>query len=75
MGFLEQIADWVRENPGKTAGAAGGFIVGIMLFTLGLWKTLVVLVLVAVGFIIGKSRDDNVSIVDQITGFFRRNRD
>jgi uncharacterized membrane protein len=75
MGFFDQIAEWIRGNPGKTAGAAGGFIVGIMLFTLGLWKSLVVLVLVAAGFIIGKSRDDNVSIVDQITGFFRRNRD
>jgi uncharacterized membrane protein len=75
MGFFEQIAAWVRENPGKTVGAGGGFIVGIMLFTLGWWKTLIVLALVAAGFFIGKSRDDNVSIVDQITGFFRRNRD
>ena len=75
MGFYEQIAAWVRENPGKTVGAAGGFIIGIMLFTLNWWKTLIVLVLMAGGFIIGKSRDDNISIVDQITGFFRRNRD
>jgi uncharacterized membrane protein len=75
MDFFEQIAAWVRENPGKTVGAAGGFIIGILLFTLGWWKTLIVLVLMAAGFIIGKSRDDNISIVDQITGFFRRNRD
>ena len=75
MGFFDQIAGWVRGNPGKTAGAASGLIVGIMLFTLGIWKTLVVVILVAAGFIIGKSRDDNVSIVDQITGFFRRKRD
>ena len=75
MGFFDQIADWVRANPGKTVGAAAGFFVGILLLTIGWWKTLIVLVLAAAGFVIGKSRDDDVSLVDQITGFFRRNRD
>lgn len=75
MDFFEQIAGWVRENPGKTAGAIIGFIIGILVFTLGWWKTLIVLLLVVAGYFIGKSRDDNVSIIDQITGLFRRNRD
>ncbi|MBN2158331.1 MAG: DUF2273 domain-containing protein [Spirochaetes bacterium] len=75
MNFFDYIAEWVRENPGKTIGAAAGFVIGILLFTLGWWKTLVVAVLVLIGFIIGKSRDENVSIIDQITGLFRRNRD
>jgi uncharacterized membrane protein len=75
MDFLGQIADWARENPGKTFGAIIGFISGIMIFTLGPLKTIIVAVLVLIGFFIGKSRDDNVSIVDQITAFFRRNRD
>ena len=72
---MDRIAAWVSENPGKTAGAAGGFVIGILLFTLGWWKTLIVVILVVAGFFIGKSRDDNVSIIDQITGLFRRNRD
>ncbi|TFH42280.1 MAG: DUF2273 domain-containing protein [Chrysiogenales bacterium] len=75
MNILDQIAEWVRENPGKTAGAACGFIIGILLFTIGWWKTMIVVILVMAGFMIGKSRDDNVSLVDQITGLFRRNRD
>lgn len=75
MDFFEQIAAWTRENPGKTVGAVTGFIAGILIFTLGLLKTIIVAVLVLIGFFIGKSRDDNVSVVDQITGFFRRNRD
>ena len=75
MEFFEQIAEWVRNNPGKTVGAAIGFLTGILVFTLGVLKTAIVAVLVLIGFFIGKSRDDNVSIVDQITGFFRRNRD
>lgn len=75
MDFFEQIAAWTRENPGKTFGAMIGFVAGILVFTLGPLKTIIVAVLVLVGYFIGKSRDDNVSIVDQITGFFRRNRD
>lgn len=75
MEFLDQIAQWIKENPGKTVGALVGFIIGILFFTLGWWKTIIVLLLVLAGFFIGKSRDDNVSIIDQITGMFKRNRD
>ncbi len=75
MDFFEQIASWIKENPGKTVGAALGFVLGILLFTIGWWKTLIILILVLIGFIIGKSRDENISVIDLISSFFRRNRD
>ncbi len=75
MSFLEQIAEWIRENPGTTVGVVCGFLVGILLFTIGWWKTLIVMALVLGGYVIGKSRDENVSLVDQVMGFFKRNRD
>ena len=75
MSFIDFITDWTKDNPGKAVGAIIGFILGILLFTLGILKTLLVIVLVAIGFFIGKTRDDNISIIDQITGLFRRNRD
>jgi uncharacterized membrane protein len=75
MDFFEQITEWVRLNPGKTIGAALGFIIGILFFTIGWWKTIIIMILVGAGFIIGKSRDDDVSIIDQISGFFRRKHD
>ncbi|MBP7738572.1 MAG: DUF2273 domain-containing protein [Spirochaetes bacterium] len=75
MDFFEQIADWIKKNPGKTIGAAFGFVIGILLLTIGWWKTLIVLLLAFIGFIIGKSRDENIPVVDMITSFFRRNRD
>jgi uncharacterized membrane protein len=75
MDFFDQIASWMRENPGKTVGVAIGFIVGVLLFAVGWWKTLIILILVLVGYIIGKSRDENISVIDLITSFFRRNRD
>lgn len=75
MDFFDQIASWMRENPGKTVGVAAGFIAGILLFTIGWWKTLIILILVFIGFVIGKARDENVSIIDMVSSFFRRNRD
>jgi uncharacterized membrane protein len=75
MSLIDFITDWTKDNPGKAVGAIIGFVLGILLFTLGIVKTLLVIVLVAIGFFIGKTRDDNISIIDQITGLFRRNRD
>ncbi len=75
MNFFDQIAQWIHENPGKIIGAAGGFCIGILLFTLGWWKTLIVILLVFIGFLIGKSRDEDISIIDLIAGLFKRNRD
>lgn len=72
MSFFQIISQWAGENPGKTVGALIGFILGILLFTLGIVKTLLILLMVLTGYFIGKSRDDNRSIVDQIKGLFRR---
>ena len=75
MDLFEHIADWIRTNQGKTIGAAAGFIAGIMFFTLGWWKTFIIILLTAIGFLIGKARDDDVSIIDQLSSLFRRKRD
>ncbi len=62
-------------NPGKALGAMAGFLLGILLFTFGILKTVVIILLVGAGFILGKARDENVSIVDELTGLFKKNRD
>jgi len=72
MDFFRFIADAVNANPGKTVGVALGFVLGLMIFTVGFWQTLLIVLLIAAGFVIGKSRDDNSSIGDVIGGFFRR---
>lgn len=74
MDFFTKIADWMAENTGKTVGGIAGLVLGILIFTLG-WKALVVLVLVLLGVLIGKARDDNSSITELLSGLFRRNRD
>ncbi|MFW5770969.1 MAG: DUF2273 domain-containing protein [Spirochaetota bacterium] len=62
-------------NPGKTLGALAGFVLGLLLFTFGILKTLVIILLIGTGFFLGKARDDNVSIIDELSGFFKKNRD
>ncbi len=75
MDFIQTIQLWVNMNPGKAMGALAGFLLGILLFTFGIIKTLVIILLIGTGFMLGKARDDNVSILDELTGLFKKNRD
>jgi uncharacterized membrane protein len=75
MDFIQTIQLWVNMNPGKALGALAGFLLGILLFTFGIIKTLVIILLIGTGFMLGKARDDNVSILDELTGLFKKNRD
>lgn len=74
MGSSGFIREWISANPGKAAGAFLGFIFGILILTVGVAKTLLIIIFILIGFIIGKLRDDRVSIIDQIRGIFNRNR-
>ncbi len=75
MSFFNYLGDWINNNPGKALGAFLGFVLGILIFTIGFIKTLLIVLLVAVGYIIGKTRDDGVSLVDSVMGLFRRRDD
>ncbi|MFC1670013.1 DUF2273 domain-containing protein [Spirochaetota bacterium] len=75
MDFFKFIMDWINENPGKAVGAIIGFLLGIFILTLGILKTIIIIIFIIIGFVIGKSRDDNVSIIDEITGIFKKDKD
>ena len=54
---------WALNNhPGKFIGITLGFVMGMFVVTLGFWRTLVLTLFVAVGFIIGKRQDDHQSL-------------
>ncbi|RPI95246.1 MAG: DUF2273 domain-containing protein [Spirochaetales bacterium] len=74
MSFLGSAGEWIGRNPGKAAGAFAGFLFGVLLFTIGIIKTLLIVLFVLIGYIIGKSRDDNVSILDELNDLFRGRR-
>jgi uncharacterized membrane protein len=72
MSFYKDISEWIGGNTGKFLGGLVGFVVGILLFTIGFMKTLVILLLIAVGYFIGKSRDEKTDIIEAIADIFRR---
>ena len=74
MSFLGSAGEWIGQNQGKAAGAFAGFLFGVLLFTIGIVKTLLIVLFVFIGYIIGKSRDDNVSILDELNDLFRGRR-
>ena len=76
MDFFQFIKDWINTNPGKAAGALIGFVFGILILTMGIGKTLLIILFVIIGLVIGKMKDENISFLDEIKGLFKRkNRD
>ena len=75
MNFLTVITEWINENPGKAAGSIAGLVLGILIIAFGPAKAFFIVILAAIGFLVGKLRDDNISITEQIKRLFRRNRD
>jgi uncharacterized membrane protein len=71
MSAIRFILDWINQNPGSAIGAILGFVFGILLFTVGFLKMMVLLVLVLIGYSVGKSWDKKVSPLDQIKDFIR----
>jgi uncharacterized membrane protein len=71
MSAIRFILDWINENPGSALGALLGFVFGILMFTIGFFKMMVLLLLVLIGYVVGKSWDKKVNLLDQIKDFIR----
>lgn len=72
MSLTRYISDFVNENPGKSVGAVSGLILGVLILAFGFWKTIVILLFIILGFIIGKMIDDGDSGIEAIKNIFRR---
>lgn len=54
---------WAIDNhPGKLIGTSIGLGLGLLMVTLGFWRTLVLALFVTLGFVLGKRQDDYKSI-------------
>ncbi len=72
MEFFNYLGELINRNPGKFLGSLAGLLLGILVFSLGPLKTLLIALLVFLGFLVGKSRDDNVSVPEALMGLFTR---
>ncbi len=60
---ISKILVWAIDNhPGKFIGTSVGFLLGLLMVTLGFWRTLVLSLLAVLGFFLGKRQDDHQDI-------------
>ena len=65
----------MNRSPGKSIGLICGFIIGIILFTFGIVKTIFIIIIAIIGYLIGKSMDENVSIIDLFQNLLKKKND
>ena len=79
-GFLLKIREkvsyflvWAMDNhPGKLIGTTIGFLLGLLMVTLGFWRTLVVVLFAVLGFVLGKRQDDHQDITTWLEKNFNK---
>lgn len=74
MNFTDYIIQWINQNPGKAVGALAGLVLGIFILSIGIPKTIIVILFVLIGLLIGKLKDDRVSVINEIKGIFSRKK-
>lgn len=61
---------WSLDNhPGKLIGTSIGIFWGLLMVTIGFWRTLVLALFAVMGFVLGKRQDDH----QDITTWFEKN--
>lgn len=70
---ISQFLVWAMSNhPGKLIGTSLGFFFGLLIVTLGFWRTLVLALCAVLGFVLGKSQDDHNYITLWLERIFKR---
>ena len=68
MGLIKgtgaAIWSYAVRHPNTTLGAVAGFVLAVLVLTLGLWDTLVIAFFVQIGAVIGQIRDGENGIVN-----------
>ena len=76
--FAVAVRSWLRRSfPGHEHAVFGGIcglVVAILVFAIGFWKTLFVVICVLVGVAIGQYADGDTTVVRAISRFFSDNR-
>ncbi len=64
---------WAIDNhPGKLIGTSIGLVLGLLMVTLGFWRTLVLALFTILGFMLGNRQDDYESITTWLERNFKK---
>ena len=55
---MEELKTLLKEYKWRVIGIASGIVLAILLFTIGLWRTLLLFALVAVCYVVGRHLDN-----------------
>ena len=56
------LSELLVKHRGKTTGVGLGLIASILLVSFGFWKTLLIVLCIGLGYLLGKSIDDDKNI-------------
>jgi uncharacterized membrane protein len=62
----------IDKHPGKLIGTSIGLVLGLLMVTLGFWRTLVLALFAILGFVLGKRQDDYKSITTWLERNFKK---
>jgi len=64
---------WAIDNhPSKLIGTSIGLVLGLLMVTLGFWRTLILALFSILGFVLGKRQDDYKSITTWLERNFKK---
>ncbi len=69
---MDLIHDWIHDNIHTTIYMVIGFIVACCILGFGFWRTLLVVICVGAGYLIGGWRDGNPRLRERSQHFYKR---
>lgn len=65
----DKIWTWISNNKGATAGILVGLVLGILIFTINFWRTLLLILLIVAGYYFGKANDKGEDFMGKLVAF------
>lgn len=74
--FLEKALTWFQHHRGKVLGVVLAGLLGVLFFTIGFWRTLLLVALIVMGYTVGARIDAGETLWRRDTiRLLRRRRD
>ncbi len=71
--MFEKLLQYIfTEHRGKAIGVILGLVASILFITYGFWRTIFIIVCIALGYFIGKKLDDHTDIEAWIKNLFKQ---